>query len=521
MILKKPYAFFIKNFKLFHLLMCVLSAVLLYRTSLIFGFIKEYVKYSPNVVGKELTDTLFANWTYILILLLIIINIIIIVILIKKSKPYMYYIMNIALYVGVLVAYIISHNVIHNLEIMLVAAKTTLAVRDITNIARLLQAVSVVFYLIRATGFDIRKFDFVRDLQQLDISEEDSEEYELAVSFEANETTRKLKRVYRNIKYYYKENKFMLNICILLFLGLTGLFVYLNTTKYDKTYKQNEYISVSSFDIGIKESYVIEKSDEISLIALKLSIRSNIEQKLSLTRTPLILNSKTYYHTNSYRNDVLEYGNTYNNQNIINEFSEYILVYEVPTKEVTAPKTFKYIDNITPSKGKTKVNSIDIKLNPIIVKDEKITRKDYQLTNEVVIENNKLTISNYEIQDKYVKTYTSCITNTECYEFKEIIKPSETNNVLLKLEGNIIFENKIDNVTNLYSYINAFGTLEYTLDGNKIEQKNINQVMFAKLKDNNTYIEVSKDLLNASDIKLVFKVKNNEYAYILRGNINE
>ena len=45
--------------------------------------------------------------------------------------------------------------------------------------------------------------------------------------------------------------------------------------------------------------------------------------------------------------------------------------------------------------------------------------------------------------------------------------------------------------------------------------------MFAKLKDNNTYIEVSKDLLNASDIKLVFKVKNDEYAYILRGNINE
>jgi hypothetical protein len=49
MILKKPYAFFIKNFKLFHLLMCIPSAVLLYRTSLIFGFIKEYGRYfSPQ-----------------------------------------------------------------------------------------------------------------------------------------------------------------------------------------------------------------------------------------------------------------------------------------------------------------------------------------------------------------------------------------------------------------------------------------------------------------------------------------
>ena len=64
MILKKPYAFFIKNFKLFHFIIFALSAVLLYRTSIVYSFFKEYCKTSPNVIGKNLTSALFSPWLY-------------------------------------------------------------------------------------------------------------------------------------------------------------------------------------------------------------------------------------------------------------------------------------------------------------------------------------------------------------------------------------------------------------------------------------------------------------------------
>ena len=83
---------------------------------------------------------------------------------------------------------------------MLVAAKATLAIRDIANLARLFQTVSVVFYLIRATGFDIKKFDFVRDLKYLDITEEDSEEIEVSLEFEGNVFQRNIRRILRNTK---------------------------------------------------------------------------------------------------------------------------------------------------------------------------------------------------------------------------------------------------------------------------------------------------------------------------------
>jgi len=149
MILKKPYAFFIKNFKLFYLIIFSLAAVLLYRTSIIYSFIKEYVKESPNVIGKELTDSLFVNWSYILIILLIAVNILIIIIMIRKSKPYMFYIVNIILYISVLVVYGISNIVISNLEVMLVEAKITMAIRNILNIIRMLQTISIIFYFVR------------------------------------------------------------------------------------------------------------------------------------------------------------------------------------------------------------------------------------------------------------------------------------------------------------------------------------------------------------------------------------
>ena len=78
MILKKPYAFFIKNFKLFHLIIFALSSILLYRTSLIYDFLKLYNKTTPNLIGKDLTSSLFSPWIYVLIAIIIIINVVLI-----------------------------------------------------------------------------------------------------------------------------------------------------------------------------------------------------------------------------------------------------------------------------------------------------------------------------------------------------------------------------------------------------------------------------------------------------------
>lgn len=537
MILRKPYAFFIKKFKLLHFIIFVLASILLYKTTLIYSFIKEYSVSTPNLIGKDLTSTLFSPILYLLIGILIIVNIIIIIVMIKKEKPYMYYVLNIILYISVLVVYILSHSFVYDVEKILVPAKRILAMRDITNIARLLQTVSVVFYFIRATGFDIRKFDFVRDLQKLDISEEDSEEIEVAIEVEKNEYIRKIKKYIRSANYYYKENKFIINVIALLILSFTFLIIYETSSKYNKIYNENEFFEVNNMNIGIKQSNIITKNykkEEITkeeiLVAVKISINSNNEQQLETARAILVSRGTQYYPITEYNNSLLDLGETYTNQKLEKEFKDYILVYKLPKENKNSEMLFRYIDNIENIKGKIVVNSVDVKLNPKNLDEQKSTKQTYKLIDEMDTTNTnfvdyKMKINNYEIQDKYEYTYKNCVTKEECYDFKEILIPAirDKEKVILKLDAEISFENKLENINNPYDFIEKFGTIEYIYNNETYKETNdFNQIISTINKEDNIYyIEVNKEIKDASEIKFIFNMRNNKYEYILRGETNE
>lgn len=538
MILRKPYAFFIKNFKFFHLILFILSSVLLYRTSLVYSFIKEFAKTTPNVIGKDLTSTLFVPWLYILVIIIIIVNIIIITVLIKKDKPYIYYIFNIALYIGVLITNIVSHRVIGNMETMLVATKTTLAIRDINNLARMLQTVSVVFYLIRATGFDIKKFDFVRDLHGLNISEEDSEEIEVAVEFEKNEIVRDFKSKIRHGIYYYKENKLILNLIFAIIISLILSIVYFSLNKYNRTYKEKSFFNAGTFSVGVKESYILTKdyknetitSEDQVLVALKISARSNIEDKLQTSRTVLTVDGKDYYHIKDYKEKLSDLGKVYYDEIIKQDFSDYILVYQIPKESAKSNFIFKYIDSIEYKRGKTLTNSIDVKLSPKNIDDFQQKIEKYELGNQIdttssQISDYKIQINNYDIKERFDNNYNACIRSKECYDFKEILVPSQTRNnkkTLLKVDGTIEYQNVLSNITNLYEFIEKFGTIEYTLNNIKYKETgDFFEVLQTINKQENTYyIEIDKEIEQASQIKLVFNLRNTRYEYTLRGDAN-
>ncbi len=527
MILKKPYAFFIKNFKLFHLIIFILSAILLYRTSLIYDFLREYNKTNPNVIGNELTSPLFSTWLYILIIIILAVNIIIIWILIKKEKPYMYYIMNISLYIAVLCIYIIDNGIIGNMEKVVLAAKTTLAIRDITNIARLLQTVSVIFYLIRATGFDIKKFDFVRDLQGLDISEEDSEEIEVSLEFEKNVFIRKVKKHIRDAIYYYKENRFVLNVIMVCFLMIIIFLIYLGTNKYDKLYRENQFIPTKLINIGVKETTVVTKdyknkkivADDKAIVAVKVSVKGT---EFQTSRMALSVNGTQYYHTNGYETSLSDLGTVYTNQKITKEFEDYILVYVIPSNLIKSEMTFKYIDNMDYKRGETTIDSIDIRLNPKYPENKKEVITQYQLNNEIEINDYKININSYEISDKFENTYRSCVNSNECYDFKEVLLPvlSDRAKALIKIEGTI--ESETNSIKNLGNFIEKYANVEYILNGNTYETTDLYEVSAVKTGQKNIYyIEVDKEALYSDNIKLTFNIRNNKYKYILRGETNE
>ena len=529
MIFRKPYAFFIKFFKFFHLIIFILSSILLYRTSLVYNFMMEYCKSNPNVIGKNLTSSLFVWWVYILVFIILAVNILIIFILIRKVKPYMYYVFNICLYIFVVVVFILSHRVIFNMQTMLVATKTTLAIRDFLNLARLLQTVSVIFYLIRSTGFDIKKFDFVRDLHGMNISEEDSEEIEVSIEFEGNVFARNIKRNIRNFKYYYRENKFIINILSLLFLSVVFLLIYFSFNKYDKIYKENNYFNINGYNIGVKSSSILSTdfkgnkivSDDNVFVVVKFSVKGF--EPLSLSKFVLVVDGMQYYPVSGYDSYLTDLGIVYSNQLINNQFSDYLFVYEIPKDSSGSSMIFRCIDSINYKRGNTIVNSVDVKLDPIDYDNTPIEYYEYGLNNLIDIDNYKVNIVDYDIKKSFVVNYNSCILPNECYDFREILLPSILRNrdkVLLRLNGNVSDSN---GNLNLFKFFSNYGSIEYVYNGNTYtEVSDFNLVVSSKSSDIHTYyVEVDKEIMDASFIKLNFNFRNRKYSYFLRGDSGE
>ncbi len=186
MILRKPYAFFIKSFKIIHLIMALLIAVLIYHTSVLFSFFNAYLAdYSTTTANFVLGD-IINIYSFLNALIVIIATLIVMSVMFVKKKPKILYIYNLALYIGVIVFFIISYNILKDINTSILDIRISKAIRDVSIVFIVLEALSFILLLIRATGFDVKKFDFGTDIQALEISEKDSEEVEVAIEFDKN-----------------------------------------------------------------------------------------------------------------------------------------------------------------------------------------------------------------------------------------------------------------------------------------------------------------------------------------------
>ena len=113
MILKKPYAFLIKYFKLIHI---IILGLLLYINSYyknIYTFYKDYSSsnYYDLNIAKEYLPTL----SFIVVVLLISLFIILFYLMKKKDKPYTLYILSITYYALVLISMLVAYENINTL----------------------------------------------------------------------------------------------------------------------------------------------------------------------------------------------------------------------------------------------------------------------------------------------------------------------------------------------------------------------------------------------------------------------
>ena len=174
----------------------------------------------------------------------------------KKKKPIKLYIFSIIYYVILLISMLFIYNVINTLYEATLTQKLSRFYRDIFFILNLPHYYFLVMYLIRGIGFDIKKFNFSKDLQELEINAEDNEEFEFVLGTEGYLVKRKIHRIYREIIYYYKENKFLINIVLGSILSIVLITVFINTSINLHKYHVGSSLSADKFTYKLNNAYV-------------------------------------------------------------------------------------------------------------------------------------------------------------------------------------------------------------------------------------------------------------------------
>ena len=219
MILRKPYAILIKHFKLIHVFLTLISVFLFLRCHDILNFINDYIINSGFIVEDYQLDKIMPFYLNIVVIFMIIFNVIVALLLKNKGKSITFYIINIVFNVILLISFIYSGSVFDTMQVKIVDTRIVRALRDLFTALDFILIISFIMYGFRATGFDVKKFNFTKDLIDLQIEEEDNEEVEVAVDIDINKIDRTRRKSFRMIKYFYLENKFICDIV------LSGVFI--------------------------------------------------------------------------------------------------------------------------------------------------------------------------------------------------------------------------------------------------------------------------------------------------------
>ena len=376
MILRKPYAFLIKYFKLIHLFISLLIVFLISKTNNIFNFFKDYI--NDDIFEINVSD--YVNFFVYLSLILIILLVSVIVLLMrKKDKPLLFYILTIVLYSVLFACFAYVGSIISELEFNLLDRKTISFARDITRFMLIGQWIFLIPYVIRTLGFDIKKFDFKKDLQELNITDEDNEEFELVAPVDMNKVEQVTRRRIRELKYYYIENKAFILIILGIVILVTGFLIF-NSIDFNsfKRYNENEVIELDNFyTLEFEDSYITTKDDNGKLVAVdnnsylivKFTVNSKYNGQFTLDTNKFIvkIRDNEFIASRTYYDYFDSYGIGYKNQKIsLNDNKTYILVYYIPNEFLNKKIQLEYNYRYDYSKKDVKMIKKVVNLEPEI-----------------------------------------------------------------------------------------------------------------------------------------------------------
>lgn len=487
-------------------------------------FLNNYINSGETTIAPGQVDGLFSFLLYFSIFIIFLATIIILVLMIVKKKPYFYYIYNIVALISTIALYVFSYSNFTRLEVTTLDVRTLKINSDLLLIITGLQGIMAIIALVRATGFNIKKFNFEADKAELEITEKDNEEFEVSYEADTNEWKRRFNKNIRNLKYFYKENKLFINIGIGIFVTILVGFLVINYFLNHRTYKLNTTFSTGTYNIRIVDSYLTQtnfKNRKInegkSYVVTKVSVNrySPSETKINTAAIPLTIDDHNFYPT-IITNSFDDLGTVYQNEALTNELQKYLLVYEIPEDFEKEKMILTVVTDNKNYRTRLKPTKVDA--------DPKVTQ--YKLKDKVdlsasILKNTNFQINSFEIQDNFKLEYAYKVSDQETITSYEYLAPSFTGNqekALLKIEANFELDETSTLSMDFADFVMKFGTITYQKgEEKKTMNLTIKEITPNKAKKKNIYyFEVLKDVKDADKITLQFNIRSQEYQYILK-----
>lgn len=535
MIIKKPYAFIIKHFRLIHLLLLIPMIFLVTQTREMVSFFRDYVTNnytlgSSTGVLSSLASNYINIFMYLAVIIIMIVLIFLTIVLQRKEKPTKFYKVSIVYYLVMFILITVSFTIFKSIENDTLGTAAARIIRDLSVLIHYSQYIFIAFTAVRGVGFNIKQFDFKSDLAELEISSEDSEEVEFLIGIDSDKAKRTIRRFFRELKYYYKENKFIFILIIVIAIGIVGTMLYMNEEVYQRVYKENDSIASGYLNFTVKDSYIsnLSKDGEVLnedkyyvILQLEITNRYREDHEFNYINLELTINNQYFLPNLSIANYFTDYGTPYNGTFIKgNTTSNYILVYEIDEYLINQDFLLTVYSHYDGSVGGIGTVNNRISLDPTLISEDIIsnnvslgTNIDLSSTN---LGNSTFAIIDYEFTNRYTYTYDYCVTEGNCIPSTGSISIDYANDgskmTLLVLDYNLTLDSDIPymDITRSYrSVFEDFTQIVYGVNGKTYYYD-------VSIENPSSYsekavIKVPREVATADRVELVLNIRNISY----------
>ena len=541
MILKKPYAFLVKHFRMIHAALFTCALLIFLKIRDIIEFFNTYIDNSQRITSVDDISSKYIDWsiTFLLVLVIIITGIII-GLMIYKKKPKIFYLYTGIMYLIFLILTFYLSGFLYDIQFVTPDLRFVKILRDIIFTLNLMSIPIIIMSFVRTIGFDVKKFDFKKDLMDLGIEEEDNEEYVLDLKIDSEDIKANIRKRFRYFVYFFKENT-------LLFMGIgvaVVLVILVFTIKVlssmEKIYKEGEVFQTNALRIEVLDSYKTNTdavgealSSKNFYVILKLRYTNISNSSLNIYTDNALLSYDglaSLTPTMKLNKTLSEFGVNYYSQKLeSHETRDFVLIYEVPNDYYKSTFKLKYLYNAKLVDGKVEYQYRTVKLSPKTFDTDKKTIDtkslgDYISFNKSLLGDTKLRINNIKIADTFYYSTVKC-QKGGCSSIVKALKSSQNSKfdmTLMRIDYDIIYDYDTlgkDYVNN--ELIPKYGSIRFVIGdkeyNNRVSLNNLTPYPTGRY----VFIEVRDKLKTADKIYLDITIRGKVYTILIQDNTKE